>query len=84
MKRPTDLAEFRRLVRSTFNAIKTQHGEHAVINVFPALPVSAAVEVGRIWMPKADLPLVIYDQNRSLEGFVRTLSIGTVPGFDAD
>jgi hypothetical protein len=84
MKRPTDLAEFRQLVRSTFNAIKTRHGEHAVINVFPALPVSAAVEVGRVWMPKADLPLVIYDQNRSLDGFVRTLSIGTVPGFDAD
>jgi len=76
MKRPADLAEFRRLVRSTFNLIKAQHGERVVINVFPAMPVSAAVEVGRVWMPKADLPLVIYDQNRTLQGFVRTLTIG--------
>lgn len=76
MKRPADLAEFRRIVRSVFNRIKAQHGERAVINVFPAMPVSTAVEVGRVWMPKADLPLVIYDQNRILGGFARVLSIG--------
>jgi hypothetical protein len=76
MKRPSDLAEFRRLVRSTFNAIKAARGERATINVFPALPVSAAVEVGRVWMPKADLPLLIYDQNRKLNGFSPTLAIG--------
>jgi len=75
MKRPEDLAEFRRLVRSTFNAIKARHGEAATIHLFPALPVSAAVEVGRVWMPKADLPLIIYDQNRKLGGFVRALEI---------
>jgi hypothetical protein len=79
MKSPADLAEFRRLLRSTFNAIKTAHGEQATINIFPALPVSAAVEVGRVWMPKADLPLVIYDQNRRMGGFIRTLDIGHAP-----
>jgi hypothetical protein len=71
MKRSADLAEFRRLLRLTFNAIKAVHGELATIHIFPALPVSAAVEVGRVWMPKADLPLVIYDQNRKLNGFTR-------------
>ena len=75
MKRPADLAEFRRLVRSMFNTIKAKHGEQAVINVFPAVPVSAAVEVGRVWMPKADLPLAVYDQNRTAGGFIRTLEI---------
>ena len=83
MKRPTDLSEFRRLTRSIFNAIKARHGERAVINVFPAMPVSAAVEVGRVWMPKADLPLVIFDQNRTLKGFVRALEIGILPSEDA-
>jgi allophanate hydrolase subunit 2 len=39
------------------------------------MPVSAAVELGRVWMPKADLPLVIYDQNTSLGGFVKALEI---------
>jgi len=38
--------------------------------------VSTAVEVGRIWMPKADLPLVIYDQNRALGGLAKTFEIG--------
>jgi hypothetical protein len=42
----------------------------------PLLPVSAAVEVGRVWMPKADLPLVVYDQNRAVNGFRQALSIG--------
>ena len=78
MKRPTDLAEFRRLARSIFNTIKARHGEQAVINIFPAMPVSAAVEVGRVWMPKADLPLVVFDQNRRLQGFVRALEIGSL------
>jgi hypothetical protein len=77
MKRPADLAEFRRLVRSTFNQIKARHGDRSVINLFPAMPVSAAVEVGRVWMPKADLPLNLYDQNRTFGGFVHALSIGT-------
>lgn len=46
--------------------------------MFPALPVSAAIEVGRTWMPKADLPLVIYDENRARGGFEPRLMIGDV------
>jgi SMODS-associated and fused to various effectors sensor domain len=76
LKRPADLAEFRRVLRSVFNAIKARHGEGALLHVFPAMPVSTAVETGRVWMPKADLPLVIYDQNRKLGGFVKALEIG--------
>jgi hypothetical protein len=81
MKRSEDLAEFRRLVRSTLNAIKAVRGERETIHLFPVLPVSAAVEVGRVWMPKADLPLVIYDQNRKLNGFMRALAIGGDPHY---
>lgn len=75
MRRSEDLAEFRRLLRSIFNAIKARHGEEAVIHVFPVLPVSAAVEVGRVWMPNADLPLVLYNQNRALQGFLPVFEI---------
>jgi hypothetical protein len=75
MRRRGDLGEFRRLLRSLFNEIKARHGESAQIHLFPALPVSAAVEVGRVWMPKADLPLTVYDQSRG-RGFVQTLTIG--------
>lgn len=76
MRRPEDLAAFRRILRRVLDEIKTAHGEDAQIAVFPAVPVSIAVEIGRVWMPKADLPLVIYDQNRTLEGFVPALTIG--------
>ncbi|OAM76179.1 SAVED domain-containing protein [Devosia elaeis] len=79
LRRPEDLAEFRRLLRSALNRIKAVHGEAKTINVFPALPVSAAVEVGRVWMPKADLPLRIYDQNRVLGGFAPTVDIHMTP-----
>lgn len=77
MRRPEDLAEFKRQLRRLFDRIKAVHGENTVINVFPALPNSAAVEVGRVWMPKADLPLKVYDQNRSAGGFIPTLTISS-------
>ena len=75
MRSPEDLALFRQQLRRLFDKIKATHGEDATINVFPALPVSAAVEVGRVWMPKADLPLQIFDQNRQIGGFVSALRI---------
>lgn len=75
MRRPEDLVEFKRHLRRLFDRIKAAHGENAVINVFPALPNSAAVEVGRVLMPKTDLPLKVYDQNRSVGGFIPTLTI---------
>jgi hypothetical protein len=76
MHRADDLAAFRRALRGLLDRIKARHGERAVVHVFPALPVSAAIELGRIWMPKADLPLVIYDQRRET-GFVPRIGIGT-------
>ncbi len=75
MRRPEDLVEFKRHLRRLLDRIKAVHGETATINVFPALPNSAAVEVGRVLMPKADLPLRIYDQNRTEGGFIPTLTV---------
>ncbi|MBX5154155.1 HNH endonuclease [Rhizobium lentis] len=75
IRSPADLARFRQELRRLFDTIKATHGEDVTINVFPALPVSAAVEVGRVWMPKADLPLQIFDQNRQIGGFVSALRI---------
>ena len=75
MRRPDDLVEFKRQLRRLLDRIKAFHGEDGVINVFPALPNSAAVEVGRVRMPKADLPMHIYDQNRTAGGFIPTLTI---------
>ena len=78
VRQPEDLAAFRSALRKMYNDIKARHGEKKVINLFPALPVSLAVETGRVWMPKADLPLRIYDQSRGA-GFVETFTIGETP-----
>ncbi|MEZ4927908.1 MAG: SAVED domain-containing protein [Saprospiraceae bacterium] len=69
------LSDFRVQIRQLFDKIKTVHGHGTVLHVFPAMPVSAAIEFGRIWMPKADMPLVIYDENRALGGFVKAFEI---------
>lgn len=70
MRRREDLAEFAKLFRGTLDAIKTAHGEEVTAHLFPAMPVSAAVEVGRAWQPKAHPPIRIYDQNKALGGFI--------------
>jgi hypothetical protein len=62
MRYRDDLREFRRHMRALYNQIKAQHGEAATIHAFPAVPASVAVELGRVRMPKADLPLLVYDQ----------------------
>jgi len=68
------LADFRRIARHTFDKIKFHHG-CVDLHLFPAMPVSASIELGRVWMPKADMPLVIYDENKSKNGFHKTITI---------
>ena len=70
MRRPEDLAAFAKLFRKTLDDIKNAHGPGVTINVFPAVPVSVAVEAGRAWQPKAHPSLKIFDQNWKLGGFV--------------
>ena len=74
VRRPDDQATFRREIRRLYDRIKARHGEGTLLHVFPALPASLAVEVGRVWMPKSDLPLRLYVNNRS-HGFISTLDI---------
>ncbi len=69
------LRRFREQFRGLLNDIKAAHGEGAALHVFPAVPVATAIEVGRVWMPKADLPMTIYDQNRTNGGFTQAIAI---------
>lgn len=71
------LSLFRRTFRKLLNNIKKGHGRDAVIHLFPAVPVAVAIEIGRVWMPKADLPMVIYDRNRTADlSFKKSFKIG--------
>lgn len=75
IKHQDDLAQFRIFMRVVLNEIKKEHGESNRISVFPAMVPAVAVEFGRIWYPKADLPLTIYDQNTARNGFIKTIEI---------
>lgn len=77
LRRRSCLARFRELLRAAYRDIRLVHGSDAVIHLFPATPVAMAVEIGRVWMPKADPSLVIYDEHRELGGFVARLEIGS-------
>ena len=76
MKSESQLRAFRQVGRKALNRIKAKHGEDKIINVFPAVPNSIAIELGRILMPKADLPLRFYDQVSERGGFVPALVVG--------
>ena len=69
IKNRSHLASLREKYRELFRAIKRHHGHSSVVHIFPACPVSAAIEFGRVYMPKADAQLILYDQNHKNDGF---------------
>lgn len=75
LKSRAQLVGFRHCFRKVLDQIKACHVLSGRLHVFPAVPVAVAVEIGRVWMPKADLPFRIYDQNSKQGGFVETFDI---------
>jgi hypothetical protein len=73
IRRREDLARWRAVVARTLDEIKNRHGMDAQVAVFPAIPVSCAVEFGRAWQPKAHPNLHIFDQVKD-QGFVERLA----------
>lgn len=74
------LRALRRCFRQVLDEIKAVHGQTTPIHAFPAMPVAAAVELGRVRMPKADAPMLIYDQVNDRDGFVPAITLaGSVP-----
>lgn len=75
LKSRQQLSLFRQIFRQVLDEIKAIHGQNSVLHLFPACPVAISVELGRVWMPKADLPIFVYDQNRLNGGFENVLKI---------
>lgn len=69
------LQALRQKLRFLFDRIKAFHGQSTLLHVFPAMSVASAVEFGRVRMPKADMPWLIYDQINERGGFVPALRI---------
>lgn len=70
------LRAFREALRSLLDQIKAIHGQTTSLHIFPAMPVATAVELGRVRMPKADMPWRIYDQVNDSAGLVPALEVG--------
>lgn len=75
------LAEFRTVVRRVLNKIKEFHGQQTVLHVFPAMGVATAIELGRVRMPKAEMPWQLYDQVNARGGFIPALLLS--PGAES-
>lgn len=83
LKNRTQLRAFREALRPLLDQIKAIHGQTTLLHIFPAMPVAAAVELGRVRMPKADMPWFIYDQIADNGGFIPALAIGAPDGRSA-
>lgn len=70
------LSMFRTILRKLMISIKTKHGFNTSLSIFPAMSISCSVEMGRIRMPKADMPWIIYDQNNDIGSFIEAIKIG--------
>jgi hypothetical protein len=62
-------------MRRVFDRIKAVHGQSTLLHVFPVAPLAVAIEFGRVRMPKADMPWLIYDQVNALNGFIPAVSL---------
>lgn len=75
MKNKNQLITFRKTLRLVLNNIKLVHGQNTSVHVFPAMAISTSIELGRIWMAKADVDLIIYDQSKKHNRFIKTVGI---------
>lgn len=76
LKSRDQLSQFREIVRKLMVHISSKHGHNTPLAIFPAMPVAAAVDLGRVRMPKAEMPWVIYDHNNRVGAFVKAMQIG--------
>jgi hypothetical protein len=75
IKSREQLAELRSFFRILFDQIKAIYGASIPLHIFPACAVSTAIELGRVRMPKADMPWVLYDEITNRGGFIPALTI---------
>jgi hypothetical protein len=61
--------------RSFIEEIKNSKNRPDVIHLFPVMPNSLNVRMGMDYMPKADLPWIIYEQANAKDGFFAALTI---------
>lgn len=73
IKSEQDLSSFWHIYQNTLDEILNKHGSNCQVHLFPAMPVSAAFEVGRRYMQGTYPSITIFDENT---GFHETLKLG--------
>lgn len=68
--------EFVKVFRAAMETLKNLRPAPKCIHIFPVMPNSLAVRAGMDYMPKADLPVMIYEQANQADGFFKALTIG--------
>ena len=62
--------------RNVMERIKNHRPKPSQIHLFMAMPNSLAIRAGMDYMPKSDLPVVLYEQVSDEIGFIETIKIG--------
>lgn len=75
LKSREQLVLFRKHMREMMVDIKAKHGNTTPLHIFPVMPVSCSVELGRIRMPKAEMPWIIYDHDIDTQEFKETIEL---------
>ncbi len=75
LKSVEQLSIFRTGMRKLIGQIVASSGNETPLHIFPAMPIACSIELGRVRMPKADMPWVIYDQNYKMKTFIKALQI---------
>lgn len=70
-----ELERFRKEWMSLLAEIRGAHGANVEIHLFPAVPNSVAIEIGRTQLPKSDPPISVYDHNKEKGGFIHALTL---------
>ncbi len=71
---PAAWASFERTVRGFLAHVEKEHGKIPEIAIFPAVPISCAITLGRALMPHVSPSLVLFDRNEQNE-FFRALEV---------
>ncbi len=75
MRSKAQLSLFRKEIRKLMVQINEKHSKKP-LKIFPAMPISCAIELGRVRMPKSDMQWIIYDQNNKANKFIEAITIG--------
>jgi hypothetical protein len=70
-----DVRDFGLKFQDLMGLIRTHHGESCSIHLFPAIPASLAVQIGRVLLPKVHPPVLVYDYDTKRRGFAHALTL---------